>query len=162
VRLEQLDTRKAELAVGLVLVAIAGLVIRESLRLGAGWGASGPQSGFFPGISAGIMLLGTLFTMAQAARSRRTSPLYDSADQVREVLKVGGPLVAAVLSVQYLGFYLMAAVYMGFFALWYGRYRWYAGLAAAILLPIILYLTFERGFRISLPKSALYGDLIPF
>jgi hypothetical protein len=26
----------------------------------------------------------------------------------------------------------------------------------------VLYFALERGFRIALPKSALYGDLIPF
>jgi putative tricarboxylic transport membrane protein len=162
VKLAQLDTRKAELAVGLVLIAIAATVIRESFRLGAGWGASGPQPGFFPSISASIMLVGTLIAMSQAVRAERTSPLFESADQAREVLKVGGPLVAAVLLLQYVGFYLMTALYMGLFAIWYGRYRWYVGLMVGILLPVILYLAFERGFRIALPKSVLYGDLIPF
>jgi putative tricarboxylic transport membrane protein len=162
VRLEQLDSRKAELGVGLVLVGVAGIVIRESVRLGAGWGASGPQSGFFPFISAVILVICVLVLMAQAVRASSASPLYDSADQLRDVLGVGGPLMAAVLSVQFVGFYLMAGLYMGLFAVWYGRYRWYVGLLAGVLLPLALYLAFERGFRISLPKSLLYGSLIPF
>ena len=37
-RLARLDTRKAEIVVGLILMALAALVIRETLRLGAGWG----------------------------------------------------------------------------------------------------------------------------
>jgi putative tricarboxylic transport membrane protein len=109
-----------------------------------------------------IMAVGTLIAMVQAVRARQTAVLYDSADQVLEVLKVGGPIVAAVVLLQYVGFYLMTGLYMGLFALWYGRYRWYVALAAAVILPAVIYFAFERGFRISLPKSVLYGDLIPF
>jgi putative tricarboxylic transport membrane protein len=162
VKIEQVTARKAELAVGLVLVGIAAIVIREAVRLGSGWGPSGPQPGFFPFISAVIMAVGTLIAMVQAVRARQTAVLYDSADQVLEVLKVGGPIVAAVVLLQYVGFYLMTGLYMGLFALWYGRYRWYVALAAAVILPAVIYFAFERGFRISLPKSVLYGDLIPF
>jgi hypothetical protein len=30
------------------------------------------------------------------------------------------------------------------------------------VLPVALFFTFERGFRISLPKSAWYGSLLGF
>jgi hypothetical protein len=71
-------------------------------------------------------------------------------------------MVAAIASLPVLGFYIMTALYMGFFAAWYGRYRWYVVLAVSIILPVVLFFTFERGFRIAMPKSALYGDAIPF
>jgi len=159
-RLAQLDTRKAEIVVGALLVATAAIVVRETVRLGAGWGLSGPQPGFFPAIAALLMAVGAVVLIVRAARGPGR-PLFDSQDQAVSVLKVGAPLVAAVVSLQYLGFYLMTALYVGLFALWYGRYRWYVALSAGLVLPIALFLAFERGFRIPLPKSVLYPSILP-
>ena len=50
-----LDTKRAEIVVGLFFIAIAAIVIRETIRLGAGWGVSGPQPGFFPLIAAALV-----------------------------------------------------------------------------------------------------------
>jgi putative tricarboxylic transport membrane protein len=162
VKLAQLTTRKAEVAVDLIIVAIAAIVIRETVRLGPGWGPSGPQPGFFPFVCAVVMATFTLAALVQTLRSPGTSALFDTPDEARELLKVGVPMLAAVASIQVLGFYLMTALYMGLFSAWYGRYRWYVVLAASVLVPVVLFFTFERGFRIALPKSAWYGDLIPF
>jgi hypothetical protein len=104
----------------------------------------------------------TVIAVVQTIRAGNTRPLYDTPEEAREVLKVGVPIVAAIASLPYLGFYVMSAVYMAFFATWYGRYRWYVALTIAVLVPAVLYFAFERGFRIGLPKSALYGDLVPF
>jgi hypothetical protein len=49
-------TRGPELVVGLVLMAIAGMVITDSLRVGTGWGDDGPRSGYFP-FYIGLFLL---------------------------------------------------------------------------------------------------------
>jgi hypothetical protein len=160
-RLSQLDTCRAEIAVGLAFIAISAVVARECLRLGAGWGPSGPQPGFFPLLSALIMAGGALVLIVRAGRAPR-SCLFESRDQAISVLKVGGPLAAAVASLEYVGFYAMTALYMGFFSAWYGRYRWPVVLAASLVLPAILFFAFERGFRISLPKSVWYGSILGF
>lgn len=157
-----LNTRVGDVAVSVALIAVAAVVIRECLRLGAGWGPSGPQPGFFPFWCAVAMLVGSVVVIVRALRSPPGKPLYDAPEDVREVLKVGLPMVAAIAALPALGFYIMTALYMGFFSAWYGRYRWYVVLVAAVVLPVVLYFTFERGFRIALPKSALYGDLLPF
>ena len=158
---QHLTTKKCEVAVGLVIVSLAALVARETFRLGAAWGSSGPQAGFFPLISAALMALGAAVVLARALRTA-ARPLYESQDQLVSVLKVAAPLALAVASIEYVGFYVMTALYMAFFAAWYGRYRWYVVLAVSLLLPAVLFFAFERGFRISLPKSMLYGDVISF
>lgn len=161
-RLAQLDSRRAEIAVGLAFVAISGVFLRESAAVGLGWGSAGPQPGFFPSLSALVMAVGGLATVAQAARARDVRPLFASQGAAIAVLKVGVPLVGAVAALEYLGFYLMTALYMGFFTAWYGRYRWYVALGASILLPVVLFFAFERGFRVALPKSMWYGSFIAF
>jgi hypothetical protein len=157
-----LNTRVGELVVGAALIVVGAIVIRECVRLGAGWGTSGPQPGFFPFWCAVTMIVGCVIVMVQTLRGPAGRPLFEEPEDARQVLKVGLPMLAAVASLPVLGFYVMTALYMGFFSAWYGRYRWPVVLAVAIVLPIILFFTFERGFRIALPKSALYGDAIPF
>lgn len=156
-----LDTKRAEIVVGLLFIAIAAIVIRETIRLGAGWGASGPQPGFFPLIAAALVAAGAVIVIAVAIRSPGTQ-LFDGRDRMFSVMKVGAPLAVAVVSLEYLGFYLMTALYMAFFSSWYGRYRWPVVLTASLVLPVTLFFTFERGFRIALPKSLLYGSLLGF
>ena len=161
-RIEQLDTRKGEVVVGTAVVVVGAIVVLEANRLGAGWGPSGPQPGFFPRLAAVVMVGHAVLAMVQAIRSGASKPLFESAGQCREVLKVGGPIVAAVGAIGFVGFYIMTALYMALFALWYGRYRWYVAAALGIALPVLLFLTFERGFKISLPKSMWYGSHTPF
>ncbi len=160
--LAALDVKRAEVGVGVVLMALAGVLARESVVLGAGWGPTGPQPGFFPFLCSLVMGVGSAVTIVRALRGGPNRPLYESSEEALGVLKVGIPIALAVASLQYLGFYVMTALYMGLFAAWYGRYRWYIVLPVSVLLPAVIYLVFEHGFRISLPKSILYGTLTPF
>jgi hypothetical protein len=71
------------------------------------------------------------------------------------------PMLLYAFSFRWLGFYLATGAYMGVFAVYLGRYRWYWSLASAIITPIAIYLMFEVGFKLLLPKSVLYPG-IPF
>jgi hypothetical protein len=79
------------------------------------------------------------------------------------VLWIVLPTIAAVALIGYLGFYVITALYMSFFAAVIGRYRWHWIPVIAVLFPLALYLIFEVGFRVGLPKSELYDlGLTPF
>ena len=155
------STRQAEIVVAAALAATAVVVVWESVKLGSGWAANGPQAGFFPFWSALTLLATALITLVGALRRSATGLLVETPEQARDVLKVGLPLAAAVLSIQLVGFYLMTALYVAFFGIWFGRYRWYLAVLAGLVLAVSLYFGFERGFRIGLPKSVLYGDGFP-
>jgi putative tricarboxylic transport membrane protein len=157
----QLNTKKCEIGVAAAILVAAAIVGRETLRLGAGWGPSGPQPGFFPLIAAGLMALGAI-VVAVRALGTSAKPLYDSQEQCVSVFKVAAPLLVAVAALSYVGFYLMTVLYVAFFTAYYGRYRWYVVAAASLLLPVVLFFAFERGFRISLPKSMWFGDIVNF
>jgi hypothetical protein len=62
-----------------------------------------------------------------------------------------------------LGFYIATGVYMGGFAWWLGRYKvWWVALIA-VAFPLAIFLAFELGFQVSLPKSFLYeSGIAPF
>ncbi|HKX95675.1 MAG TPA: tripartite tricarboxylate transporter TctB family protein, partial [Methylibium sp.] len=51
-------TRGPEVAVAAFLLALACLVIADSLRVGIGWADDGPRSGYFP-FYIGLMLAGS-------------------------------------------------------------------------------------------------------
>ncbi len=61
------------------------------------------------------------------------------------------------------GFYLATALYMGLFAWWLGRYKiWWVALIS-VAFPLVIFFTFEFGFRVTLPKSFLYNSgVLPF
>jgi hypothetical protein len=80
---------------------------------------------------------------------------------VISVLKLVVPMVLAAYAMAWIGVYIATACYMGFFARYIGRYRWAAVLAVSIGFPLVMYLAFERGFRVTLPKSVFYGDFFP-
>ena len=71
-------------------------------------------------------------------------------------LKIAVPMILAVAFIQWIGFYFVTGLYMGFFAKFIGRYRWIWVVVIAVVFPALIYLSFEKGFRVSLPKSKLY------
>jgi putative tricarboxylic transport membrane protein len=76
---------------------------------------------------------------------------------------IRGVKVADVSLVPAFGFYVATAAYMGFFAAYIGRYRRLWVPVIAIAFPVVIYLMFEIGFRVSLPKSFLYETgFLPF
>jgi hypothetical protein len=62
-----------------------------------------------------------------------------------------------------LGFYVATALYMGLFAWWLGRYKIWWVAVIAVAFPLVIFLAFEIGFRVTLPKSFLYQTgILPF
>ncbi len=151
-----------EIAVAIALLALAGLLVYESLRLGPGWGEQGPHAGFFPFILTMMAIIGTLGVLVMAVRSPRTAPFFEVNQEVVDLLKVGLPILATIFAMRWLGLFISAGLYIGLFMAWYGRFRWYSALAGAIVLPFALWLTLIKGFNISMPMSMFYrGGTLP-
>lgn len=122
----------------------------------------GLASGFYPFWSAALVFISAAFI---ATRALTTHPPGAAAFKDRQaatsVLMLVVPMVVAVISLAHLGLYLMTALYMGFFGRVIGHYGWrWVGLIAASV-PLAVYLAFELGFRVGLPKSFLY-DYVRF
>ncbi len=69
------------------------------------------------------------------------------------MLQLVVPMVVVVSLLPWLGFYIVSGLYMAFFARWLGRYPWISVLALGVVVPVALYLTFERGFKVPLPQE---------
>jgi hypothetical protein len=87
--------------------------------------------------------------------------VFASSESVVAVLNLVIPMLLYAFSFQWLGFYLATGLYMGFFAAYLGRYRFYWIIASAVLTPLAIFVLFEVGFRLLLPKSIFYPG-IPF
>lgn len=135
----------------------------ESAKLGPGWGGSGPMPGFFPfGLSLLLALGGGAAFIEVLLRERQAQPFFEDHRESAELFKVGIPIVLAIASLRFLGFYLMVPLYLGLFACWYGGFRWYVILPVACAFSYGLYMVLDQGFRIMMPKSPWYGGMLPF
>ena len=155
-----IPTRWVELGVALALMALALVVIGDSLRVGAGWAEDGPKAGYFP-FYIGMALLGasgwTAFT--QLRRWQRIEVFAERA-QLRSVAAVMGPMVVHVLLIKVIGLYVASALLIGWFMHRHGEHRLVTKLVVPVAVPLVVFVVFERWFLVPLPKGpleALFG-----
>lgn len=156
--------RAVEIATAVVFIGLGVLILVEAMRLGPGWGVSGPQPGFFPFVLTLMLLLGTLGVFyVNVYRHPDLQPFFEVPQEVTDLLKVGIPIVVAVAAIRWLGLYMTSGLYLAFFMAWYGKFRWWQAALGGILLPTILWLVLRYGFNISMPMSAFYRlNILPF
>lgn len=160
--------RPYQIATAVTFVIVAAVAMVDS-RAGALVDRSGTEpggigAGFYPFWSATLVFA---CAAVVAYRSWRTPvsgpPAFEGKESVIAVLKLIIPMIVATIAILWLGFYLVGALYMAFFARFIGRYRWPWVVLSAVVLPVAIYLSFEVGFRVSLPKSFFYDlAILPF
>ena len=149
-------SRGPELGVALFLMAIAALVIADSLRVGTGWGDDGPRSGYFP-FYIGVLLLASSGSVLVGAllKWRREDPVFAEREQLKSVAAVAVPMVIYVGGVQFLGIYIASLLLIGGFMRRHGKFGWPATVGVSIGVPLAFFLVFERWFLVPLPKGPL-------
>jgi len=149
--------RSVELGTVVCLLLLGGVALFDALRLGPGWGETGPQPGFFPFVLTIMLLIGVLGVLyADVYRQPDRRPFFEVSQEVTDLLKVGVPIAVVGILIRWLGLYLTAALYLAFFMGWYGRYRWYTSVAGGVLLSVALWLLLREGFNIAMPMSVFY------
>jgi hypothetical protein len=150
--------RRAETLIALGLTVGAVLLLREALRLSIAWTNVGPGAGFFPfwlalgvTICAVIILLQSFRAPVAADGGRPFIP----AGAWKPLLIVFLPMAAVVALIDYLGIYLGGAIYLAGYTRLVGRHRWFTVLLVSVLVPLALFLLFERWFLLPLPKGSL-------
>jgi len=146
-------------AAAIILVAAVAMFDSRNVFAqlpGTAPGDVGPS--WYPFWAAALMGGAALVTAVRYATAPETSTenAFAGRDSVLAVLKLVLPMVAYAASFQWLGFYLATGAFMGFFAAYLGRYKWYLSLAAAVITPAAIYVLFEIGFKLVLPKSIFY------
>lgn len=146
--------RAADLATACVLLALGGLVLGAALRMGIGWGSDGPESGFVPFWLATILIVSCAAILVRAVR-RRSEKRFAGRAQLERVLEVLLPAAAMIALTGFVGLYVAAALYMGFYMRWGGRHSWPFAVVLPLAFMVLVFVVFERWFLVPLPKGPL-------
>ena len=160
--------RKADIVVALGLMVIGLLVLGDAVRLGFGWGISGPESGFFPFYMGLGIVICTFFIVLRAIRIYKKDgagkPLIPKGGTA-QILWVLLPAIGVVLLTELLGLHLATVLYLAFYMGVVGRIPWGKVILLSVLVPLVVYVLFDRIFLIPLPEG-VWGKsimaLIPF
>jgi len=148
--------RGAEIGIALVFLALAAVVIFDSVRQGARWLEEGPQPGYFP------FYLGVIIAVASAVTLVRglllppeKNKAFVMVGQLKLVLSVLVPSAVYVALVGWLGIYVSAVLFVALFMRWLGKYPWWKVGAVSVGHSIVLFMIFEVWFLVPLPKGPL-------
>jgi hypothetical protein len=147
--------RSVEIGVTLSIALLALIGIAGSLQAGIGWAAEGPRAGFFPFYISLIILISSGINLVNAMRDFSGRELFAEWSQLRQVVSVVIPATIYVFAVPVLGMYVSSGLLIAAFMKWLGRYNWLVVLAVAIVVPVIIFIFFERWFLVPLPKGPL-------
>ncbi len=146
--------RAADLVTASVLMLLGSIVLFDAMRLGIGWSSDGPQSGFFPFWLAVIMIATCSVILLQTLRQPSGKPFVQR-EQLAPVLKVFFPAAAMAALTHFVGLYVAAAFYIGFYMRWAGRHSWLAVVTLSVGIPLVTFFIFETWFLVPMPKGAL-------
>ncbi|MBM4434191.1 MAG: hypothetical protein FJ028_03600 [Chloroflexi bacterium] len=160
--------RPYEAATAAIFVLIAAVAMFDTrsgaLPTSAAGLPGGLRGGWYPFWSAFVIAAAGIAVLFRALRAPAAAEgVFKDRGAVFDLAKFVIPmaLTAYLMSDKLLGFYLASAAYVAYYAAFVARYRWYWSLAAALAIPLVVFLIFEVGFKALLPKSFLYPDL-PF
>ncbi len=145
--------RAVEIVVALLFLALAGVVIADSLRVGAGWAdLEGPLAGFFPFRIGLLLALASAWNLQAALRDNRSSTFVGKG-ALKLVLMVLIPTIAYVFLVATIGMYVSSALFIAGFMAYFGRYHLLMAAAIGIAVSVALFLMFEIWFLVPLAKG---------
>ncbi|KUL95841.1 hypothetical protein DK26_12500 [Bosea sp. WAO] len=149
--------RTLDIAVALFFLVVCAIVMVDSLRLGITWKPNeGPRPGLFPFYIVLAMGIASLVNLAQALP--RTPGGEKTATTVPGIMRMAAIFVPAVLFVfatNYIGIYVSAAIYVGTFMVFFGKFPVWKALAVSLGLAIVNFMMFEVWFLVPLPKGPL-------
>ena len=155
------NTRRVEIVVLLLLLALAMLLAWDNRRTGMSWDATGPQAGYFPFYLCVILAAACLWGLAKEFLTRnQASETFVTRDQLRRVLQVFVPTLLFCLAMQWLGLYVASFLLIAGFMAWIGRIAVWKSLLTAFLFSVSMFVTFQIAFDVIMPKGpleALFG-----
>jgi len=155
--------RRADIYVGLFLMAIGLLVLGDAIRLGFGWGMSGPEAGFFPFYMALGIVICTFFIVLRGIKDFKKEgigkPLIQKGG-LTQILWVLIPAAGMVLLTELIGLHLATVLYLAFYMGVVGKENWGKVILLSILIPLVVYIVFDKVFLIPLPEGLWGGNIM--
>ncbi len=153
--------RTTEIAVSLLLLALAMLLAFDNWRTGMGWDSTGPQAGYFPFYLSVILAAASLYGLAREFLARgEGSEAFVTRDQLRRVLQVFVPTLLFCLFTQWLGLYVASFLLIAGFMMLVGRIAVWKSLLTGFLFSLSMFVTFDIAFDVIMPTGpleALFG-----
>ena len=154
--------RAVDVAVSLVLLALAGLLGFDNWRTGAGWDSTGPQAGYFPFYLSIILAAAALYGLVKEllARKKEAGETFVAAEQFKRVLQVFVPTLVFCIVTQWLGVYVASFLLIVGFMIWIGRIAAWKSILTALVFSAAMFVTFDIAFDVIMPKGpveALFG-----
>ena len=151
------SNRTMEIVVALVLLAVAGVVITDSLRLGVRWRPiEGPAAGYFPFYIGVLLATASAVTLFRALVDKRAAgQTFVTRLAFRRVLAVLLPLIVYIVVLGFIGIYVASAIYIALFMWYFGKYPLTQGAPIGVAISVLLFLMFEVWFLVPLPKGPL-------
>jgi hypothetical protein len=154
------DTRTIEIAVSLLLLALAVALGYDNWRTGIAWDSTGPQPGYFPFylsvILGGASFHGLVMTLVARGAAAET---FVSRAQLRRVMLVFVPTALFCLATQYLGIYVASFVLIAGFMRLVGKIALWKSLLTAFAFTAIMFITFDVAFDVIMPKGPIEAAL---
>ena len=149
-------TRWPELSVALLMLAVAALIISDSVRVGITWADDGPKAGYFPFYIGVLLALSSGWVaLGQLLRWRTDNEEFAERSQLARVVAILVPTVIYVVLISLIGLYFASAILIAYFMKRYGKYGWPPVAGVAIGVPLVFFLVFEKWFLVPLPKGPI-------
>src|SRR5450759_1938075 len=141
-------------SLGIFLVGVVMMV--DNYRIGAGWAADGPESGYFPFRIGAILCIASIVVFMRSLFSKqRQRELFVSWERFRLVLLVLVPTAIFVLAIQFVGIYVASAIFIAAFMRVMDKYSWLKTVLVGVGTSVTMFWLFEIQFMVPLPKGPL-------
>ena len=148
--------RWPELVVALGLMALAALVISDSLRVGIGWADDGPKAGYFPFYIGLLLLLSSGWVaVSTLLRWRKLTASFVGREAISGVVAVAWPTLIYVGLIGFTGIYAASVLLIAYFMRRHGKYGWPLTALVSVGVMLAFFLVFERWFLVPLPKGPI-------
>ena len=146
--------RTLEVVTAMFFLVIGSIVMWDSSRAGAGWGADGPQSGYFPFYVGLLMNMASAVNLVLAFKSDKTES-FVSRPAIKLVLAIFLPCLVYVAVMQWLGLYVASVVFIAVFMRWQGKFSVVKSALTSVIVVAVLFVMFEIWFKVPLIKGPL-------
>jgi putative tricarboxylic transport membrane protein len=154
------SVRTMDVVVAILFMVAGAVVMWDALRVGASWGADGPEAGYFPFYVGLLMFLASGATAVTSVVTKTPDlSTFVERGQLSMVLKVLVPTAIYVALIPFIGLYVASAIFIAFFMAWIGKYGPVTIVPIAIGVPVFLFVLFEIWFLVPLPKGPVENML---
>ncbi len=148
--------RSVDIAVSLLLLALAVLLGYDNWRTGIAWDSTGPQAGYFPFYLCVILAGASLYGLGAAFFSRGEAlETFVTRAQARRVMAVSVPTFLFCLVTQFLGLYVASFLLIAGFMRGVGKIALWKSVLTALVFTAAMFVTFDIAFDVIMPKGPL-------